>query len=101
LASPPASSGNIVDLFGPADAAQQAAQPTNALDDLLQLGNPFADMFGAQAPPQQQQQPAGNNQWMSNGEPMIFDPIFLLPLSLCTPLLLYSISMTICGKFSS
>ncbi|KAG5681449.1 hypothetical protein PVAND_010884 [Polypedilum vanderplanki] len=66
LASPPASSGNIVDLFGPADGAQQAAaQPTNALDDLLQLGNPFADMFGAPAPVQQQQ--PVNNQWMSNG----------------------------------
>ncbi|XP_070509926.1 phosphatidylinositol-binding clathrin assembly protein LAP isoform X6 [Chironomus tepperi] len=66
LASPPASSGNIVDLFGPADGAvAQPAQPSNALDDLLQLGNPFADMFGAPAPPQQQQPVP--NQWMSNG----------------------------------
>ncbi|XP_070509928.1 phosphatidylinositol-binding clathrin assembly protein LAP isoform X8 [Chironomus tepperi] len=70
LASPPASSGNIVDLFGPADGAvAQPAQPSNALDDLLQLGNPFADMFGAPAPPQQQQPVP--NQWMSNG----FDPL--------------------------
>ncbi|KAL7036406.1 hypothetical protein ACKWTF_008803 [Chironomus riparius] len=66
LASPPASSGNIVDLFGPADgAAAQPAQQSNALDDLLQLGNPFAEMFGAPAQPQQQQPVP--NQWMSNG----------------------------------
>ncbi|KAL7036416.1 hypothetical protein ACKWTF_008803 [Chironomus riparius] len=65
LASPPASSGNIVDLFGPADgAAAQPAQQSNALDDLLQLGNPFAEMFGAPAQPQQQQPVP--NQWMSN-----------------------------------
>ncbi|CRK98949.1 CLUMA_CG011982, isoform B, partial [Clunio marinus] len=68
LASPPASSGNIVDLFGAADQGAAPQQQTNALDDLLQLGNPFADMFGgagAQPPPQQQQPPA--TQWMSNG----------------------------------
>lgn len=49
--SSPTSSGNIVDLFGPTAAS---AQPPNAKasDDLLQLGNPFADMFGA-APPAQ------------------------------------------------
>jgi len=44
----------------------QPAQQSNALDDLLQLGNPFADMFGAPAQPQQQQQ--APNQWMSNGK---------------------------------
>lgn len=72
LASPPASSGNIVDLFGPADGAvAQPAQQSNALDDLLQLGNPFADMFGAPAPQQQQQQTVPN-QWMTNGKIYFF-----------------------------
>ncbi|CAO1412730.1 unnamed protein product [Diamesa serratosioi] len=70
LSSPPSSSGNIVDLFGPADGATGGAAPSNAMDDLLQLGNPFADMFGAPAgapaPAPMQQQPAAN-QWMSNG----------------------------------
>lgn len=65
MSSPPASSGNIVDLFGAADGAAQPAAQSNALDDLLQLGNPFADMFGAPAPQQQQAAP---NQWMSNGK---------------------------------
>lgn len=52
--SSPTSSGNIVDLFGPTAAS---AVPANAKasDDLLQLGNPFADMFGAPAPPVQPQ----------------------------------------------
>lgn len=47
--SSPTSSGNIVDLFGPTAAS---AQPPNsrASDDLLQLGNPFADMFSTPAP---------------------------------------------------
>ncbi|XP_055318583.1 phosphatidylinositol-binding clathrin assembly protein LAP isoform X8 [Sitodiplosis mosellana] len=47
--SSPTTSGNIVDLFGPTAAS---AQPPNskASDDLLQLGNPFADMFGSPAP---------------------------------------------------
>lgn len=66
LASPPASSGNIVDFFGAADPAAAPQQQTNALDDLLQLGNPFADMFGG-APAQQPAQQAPTNQWMSNG----------------------------------
>lgn len=60
--SSPTNSGNIVDLFG---ASNQPVN-TKASDDLLQLGNPFADMFGpAQgAPPPA---PAGNNMWMGNG----------------------------------
>lgn len=66
LSSPPASSGNIVDLFGAADPGAAAQPQTNALDDLLQLGNPFADMFGG-APAQQPAQQAPANQWMSNG----------------------------------
>lgn len=66
LSSPPASSGNIVDFFGAADQAAAPQQQTNALDDLLQLGNPFADMFGG-APAQQPPQQAPANQWMSNG----------------------------------
>jgi hypothetical protein len=64
LDSPPASTGNIVDLFNA--PAQQQQQPATALDDLLQLGNPFADMFGAQ--PQQPAAVAAPNAWMSNGE---------------------------------
>lgn len=59
------SPGGGVDLFGGADPAAIQTQPTNAMDDLLQLGNPFADMFGAQPPAPVQQ----NNQWM-NGETM-------------------------------
>uniref|UniRef100_A0A023F475 Putative clathrin assembly protein n=1 Tax=Triatoma infestans TaxID=30076 RepID=A0A023F475_TRIIF len=42
----------IVDLFGtPLTSAEpQVQQPSKASDDLLQLGNPFADMFGGPAP---------------------------------------------------
>ncbi|CAG9793554.1 unnamed protein product [Diatraea saccharalis] len=48
--APPASqSQNIVDLFGPAPA-EPANTASKASDDLLSLGNPFADMFGAGAP---------------------------------------------------
>lgn len=49
--SSPTNAANIVDLFGPTAAS---AQPPNAKasDDLLQLGNPFADMFGAPPPAQ-------------------------------------------------
>ncbi|CAB0006330.1 unnamed protein product [Nesidiocoris tenuis] len=78
----------IVDLFGaPVPSAETQSQPTKALDDLLQLGNPFADMFGAPGapgavpgmgqqmpgapmggPPQMQAgAPQSNNMWMSNG----------------------------------
>lgn len=65
LSSPPANAGNVVDLFGGADPAAIQTQPTNALDDLLQLGNPFADMFGAQPPAPVQQ---SNQQWMNGKE---------------------------------
>lgn len=65
--SSPTNSGNIVDLFG----ASNQTTNTKASDDLLQLGNPFADMFGpaqgAAAPA-----PAGNNMWMGNGKSMRF-----------------------------
>ncbi|XP_072933593.1 phosphatidylinositol-binding clathrin assembly protein LAP isoform X7 [Epargyreus clarus] len=48
LSGPPASqSQSIVDLFGPPETT---AAPSKASDDLLSLGNPFADMFGAPAP---------------------------------------------------
>lgn len=50
--SSPTTSGNIVDLFGPTAASSQPAN-AKASDDLLQLGNPFADMFGSPAPPAQ------------------------------------------------
>lgn len=49
--APPANQNqSIVDLFGPtpADAASAASK---ASDDLLSLGNPFADMFGAAPQP--------------------------------------------------
>ncbi|EAT33872.1 AAEL013863-PA [Aedes aegypti] len=67
LSSPPATQGNIVDLFGGTDA--QPANASKASDDLLQLGNPFADMFGGPQPAAVA--PAAtttaNNMWMSNG----------------------------------
>ncbi|XP_031621245.1 phosphatidylinositol-binding clathrin assembly protein LAP isoform X2 [Contarinia nasturtii] len=47
--SSPTSVGNIVDLFGPT-AASAVPPNSKASDDLLQLGNPFADMFGSPAP---------------------------------------------------
>ncbi|XP_059058714.1 phosphatidylinositol-binding clathrin assembly protein LAP isoform X5 [Achroia grisella] len=46
---------SIVDLFGPTPS-DTASQTSKASDDLLSLGNPFADMFGAApqaAPPAQ------------------------------------------------
>ncbi|XP_020814225.1 phosphatidylinositol-binding clathrin assembly protein LAP isoform X16 [Drosophila serrata] len=58
LSSPPAAQAGqpIVDLFGAASAqpaaaaaATQGQATTKASDDLLQLGNPFADMFEASA----------------------------------------------------
>ncbi len=72
LSSPPASQGNIVDLFGGGSMAtdpNQSAYASKASDDLLQLGNPFADMFGSPAPPSASAAPptGGNNMWMGNG----------------------------------
>lgn len=48
-------------MFGgaPTPAASKAS------DDLLQLGNPFADMFSAPAPAPAA---ANNNLWMNNGK---------------------------------
>lgn len=67
LSSPPSSQGNIVDLFGGTDT--QPGNASKASDDLLQLGNPFADMFGGSQPASVA--PAAtttaNNMWMSNG----------------------------------
>lgn len=48
----PTSSANIVDLFSPTAASAVPAN-SKASDDLLQLGNPFADMFSSPAPPAQ------------------------------------------------
>ncbi|XP_061379964.1 phosphatidylinositol-binding clathrin assembly protein LAP isoform X12 [Danaus plexippus] len=45
----------VVDLFAPAPEPQQPPAGGKASDDLLSLGNPFADMFGGQ-----QQQPQQN-----------------------------------------
>lgn len=70
LSSPPATQGNIVDLFGgggmATDPNQTAAYSSKASDDLLQLGNPFADMFATPAPAAAPTVP-GNNMWMGNG----------------------------------
>lgn len=75
LSSPPAQAGNIVDLFGAADPAAAAVpQQKNALDDLLQLGNPFSDMFGAAQAQPQVQQP---QQWMNGKDDFSFDFVFL------------------------
>ncbi|CAH0730773.1 unnamed protein product, partial [Brenthis ino] len=62
LSSAPPQNQNqsIVDLFGPAPS-DTANNTSKASDDLLSLGNPFADMFGAT--PQPAPQPA----WQSNG----------------------------------
>lgn len=52
----------ILDLFGtPPVQAGGGASQTKASDDLLQLGNPFADMFGAAAGQQAAAAPAGAN----------------------------------------
>ncbi|XP_059621967.1 phosphatidylinositol-binding clathrin assembly protein LAP isoform X10 [Phlebotomus argentipes] len=85
LSSPPATqtSAPIVDLFGGSPSGEGAAKASEAIpsasskasDDLLQLGNPFADIFSAPptattaapvVPGMAQQAPAGN-MWMSNG----------------------------------
>jgi hypothetical protein len=68
LSSPPQSQQNIVDLFS-ADISQpsQQEQASKASDDLLQLGNPFADIFGSSQAPQPAAaapQPS-NNMWMN------------------------------------
>ncbi|XP_050556197.1 phosphatidylinositol-binding clathrin assembly protein LAP isoform X15 [Spodoptera frugiperda] len=54
LSSAPSQTQSIVDLFGPAPA-DTTSTTSKASDDLLSLGNPFADnMFGGQQPQQQQ-----------------------------------------------
>ncbi|KAL0819215.1 hypothetical protein ABMA28_008462 [Loxostege sticticalis] len=56
--APPSNQQSIVDLFGPAPA-EPANNASKASDDLLGLGNPFADMFGASPAPA----PAQNTAW--------------------------------------
>uniref|UniRef100_A0A1B6EA21 AP180 N-terminal homology (ANTH) domain-containing protein n=1 Tax=Clastoptera arizonana TaxID=38151 RepID=A0A1B6EA21_9HEMI len=56
----------ILDLFASPPVAVDHSQAGKASDDLLQLGNPFSDMFAA-APTQQAAPPVTNNMWMSNG----------------------------------
>uniref|UniRef100_A0A1A9V0E2 ENTH domain-containing protein n=1 Tax=Glossina austeni TaxID=7395 RepID=A0A1A9V0E2_GLOAU len=72
LSSPPATGAGapIVDLFGAATAqpgtagsTAAAGSTTKASDDLLQLGNPFADMFDA---PGAAAATGANNIWMHN-----------------------------------
>ncbi|XP_022127243.2 phosphatidylinositol-binding clathrin assembly protein LAP isoform X3 [Pieris rapae] len=53
LSSQPQQSQNIVDLFGPTPVETNTT--SKASDDLLSLGNPFADMFGGGAAQPQQQ----------------------------------------------
>lgn len=72
-AAPAASSAPIVDLFD-APVHETRAAPnssTKASDDLLQLGNPFADMFGngpaAAAAPAPTVPPMTQQMWMGNG----------------------------------
>ncbi|XP_049278409.1 phosphatidylinositol-binding clathrin assembly protein LAP isoform X1 [Anopheles funestus] len=76
LSSPTTSQNNIVDLFEapkPAQDQQASAASSKASDDLLQLGNPFADVFATPAPVASTV-PVGNNNafaganaWMGNG----------------------------------
>ena len=88
MSSPSASNAGapIVDLFGVAAAqptANQSVGGAKASDDLLQLGNPFADMFDAPAARATttgaQLQPLNaNNLWMhNNGRLFIFTFIFI------------------------
>lgn len=73
--SSPTSSGNMADFFG---GTNGGTNQNKASDDLLQLGNPFADMFGggpAAAAPVPGQQGAGNAMWMGNG--MLFVRIWM------------------------
>lgn len=71
LSSPPATqtSAPIVDLFGsptgPNNNNSMQSNNTKASDDLLQLGNPFSDIFSA-TPAAPAQQGMGNS-WMGNG----------------------------------
>lgn len=87
LMSSPVKTQPILDLFGtPPVAVGGNAQQTKASDDLLQLGNPFADMFGNAAQPADGSTaapaatngnmfaapaagaaPPANNMWASNG----------------------------------
>ncbi|XP_047507721.1 phosphatidylinositol-binding clathrin assembly protein LAP isoform X10 [Pieris napi] len=55
LSSQPQQSQNIVDLFGPTPVETNTT--SKASDDLLSLGNPFADMFGGGGQQQQPTQP--------------------------------------------
>ncbi|XP_055630905.1 phosphatidylinositol-binding clathrin assembly protein LAP isoform X4 [Toxorhynchites rutilus septentrionalis] len=65
LTSPPASQDNIVDLFG--GNVHPASTSVKTSDDLLQLGNPFADMFSVAQPTPNTVPSTSNNLWMSNG----------------------------------
>lgn len=76
LSSPTASQNNIVDLFEAPKPAQDplaGAGASRASDDLLQLGNPFADVFATPAPTVASAVPGGSanafgaNNWMGNG----------------------------------
>lgn len=76
LSSPTASQNNIVDLFEAPKPAQDplaGAGASRASDDLLQLGNPFADVFATPAPTVASAVPVGSanafgaNNWMGNG----------------------------------
>lgn len=76
LSSPTTSQNNIVDLFEAPKPAQEqlaSAASSKASDDLLQLGNPFADVFATPAPVASTI-PVGStnafaatNTWMGNG----------------------------------
>ncbi|XP_013186198.1 phosphatidylinositol-binding clathrin assembly protein LAP isoform X2 [Amyelois transitella] len=65
-AAPNNQNQSIVDLFGPSPA-DTTAQSNKASDDLLSLGNPFADMFGASGVQPAAAQPLWPQQQQSNG----------------------------------
>lgn len=74
LSTAPATNQNqsIVDLFGPTPS-DTTSQTSKASDDLLSLGNPFADMFGAAPQPAPPAQPPMWQQ-QSNGFGATFPP---------------------------
>lgn len=69
--SSPTTTPSAVDLFAGVDVQPAPSATIKTSDDLLQLGNPFADMFGAQPAPVAaapiESLASVNDLWTSNG----------------------------------